>query len=341
VRRAHAAPSGLPPLRHLSRAAGGAGEGRLILASGVIGLFPGQGAQRVGMGRELAAAFACARAVFEEVDAALGFSLSRVCFEGPAEMLELTEHAQPALLACSVAAYRAVQERIPLAPVALAGHSLGEWSALVVAGALALGDAARGVRARGRLMQDAVPVGVGSMAAVMGLDAPSVAALCAAEAQGEVVAPANVNGAGQVVVAGHRGAVDRVVAAAKAQRAKAMLLPVSAPFHCGLMAPAGAGVGRFLADVELRPPAIPVYSSVEPRLVRDPADARGLLERQVTATVRWEETMAVLGCLSARLAVEFGVGRTLAGLWKRTHEAPPVLGVADPAGVEALCEALG
>lgn len=292
------------------------------------------------MGRELVREFACARAVFDEVDEALGTALSRLCFEGPGETLELTENAQPALLACSVAAYRAARECCALEPVAMAGHSLGEWSALVAAGALSLADAARGVRERGRLMQAAVPVGAGGMAAVMGLEAPEVEALCAEAAAGEVLAAANVNGAGQVVVAGHTAAVARLVELAKGRRAKVQVLAVSAPFHCALMAPAADGVARFLAGVTLSAPTVPVVTSVEGRPVDGPDDIRRLLARQVTAPVRWEATMRTLAAMPARLAVELGAGRTLAGLWKRTVPAIPVLPVGEPAALVALREAL-
>ena len=337
--RAHAAPSGVSALRNVPWPADHGGKGRLTLAAGIICLFPGQGAQRVGMGRDLAERFPRARQVFEEVDDALGFALSRVCFEGPAETLALTEHAQPALLACSVAAYRIARECVDLEPVAMAGHSLGEWSALVAAGALTLRDAAVGVRMRGRLMQDAVPIGVGAMAAIMGLDAATVYALCERHAQGEIVAPANLNGAGQVVVAGHRGAVERVAGGARELRAKVQMLPVSAPFHCALMAPAAEGVGRFLDGIAIAPPGAPVYTSVEAQLVTDPDDIRRLLRAQVTAPVCWEDTMRVIGALPARLAAEFGAGRTLAALWKRVVETPAALPVGDPEGVQALREA--
>src|SRR5262245_40645697 len=259
--RADAAPPGLRALRNVSRTSDDRREGRLTLPPPVICLFPGQGAQRVGMGRDLAREFPTARTTFEEVDAHLGMALSTLCFEGPAETLELTENAQPALPACSVAAYRVARETSDFSPAVMAGHSLGEWSALVAAGALALGDAARGVRERGRLMQAAVPVGVGGMAAVMGLQAADVDALCAAAANGDVLAAANLNGAGQVVVAGHKAAVERLVALAKERRAKAQLLAVSAPFHCSLMAPAAAGVERFVSGVALTTPTVPVVSS--------------------------------------------------------------------------------
>jgi len=340
VRGAYAPASRLSSLRYLSGPAGDDGEGRLTLRGAVIGLFPGQGAQRVGMGRSLAEQFACARQTFEEVDDRLGTSLSRLCFEGPADRLELTENAQPALLACSVAAFRAARERTGFEPAALAGHSVGEWSALVVADALDLGDAARGVRERGRLMQQAVPVGAGAMAAVMGLDPAAVEVLCAEAAAGRVLSPANLNGAGQVVVAGHTDAVERLVVLVKERRARAQMLSVSAPFHCALMAPAADGVARFLAGVTLRTPSVPVFTSVEARPVSDPADIGELLRRQVTAPVRWEATMRALGTVPAVLAVEFGAGKALAGLWKRTVDQPPVLSVGDAEGMPALQEAL-
>jgi len=292
------------------------------------------------MGRTLAEAFPAARRAFEEVDDRLGIALSTVCFEGPAERLELTEHAQPALLACSVAAYRVAREEIGFAPAAMAGHSLGEWSALVASGALDLGDAAAGVRERGRLMQEAVPLGTGAMAAVMGLETPLVEELCAAARDGDVLAPANLNGASQVVVAGHRRAVERFVALAKARRGRAQLLPVSAPFHCALMAPAADGVARFLRGVAVRAPAVPLVTSVEGRAVTEADDVRVLLERQVTAPVRWEATMRVLAGTPARCAVEFGAGRTLAGLWKRTIDAPPCLTFGEADALPGLREAL-
>jgi [acyl-carrier-protein] S-malonyltransferase len=339
MRRAYAAPPGVSALRNVPRATGRRGKGRLTPPR-IICLFPGQGAQRVGMGRELAQEFACARHVFEEVDDALGFALSRLCFEGPAETLALTMHAQPALLACSVAAYRVARERVPFEVAAMAGHSLGEWSALVAADALALRDAAAGVRLRGRLMQEAVPVGVGAMAAIMGLDAATVGELCERSAAGEIAAPANLNGAGQVVVAGHRGAVERVVEHARARGAKVQLLPVSAPFHCALMAPAAEGVGRFLDGLAIAPPTAPVYSSVEARRVFDADDIRTLLRAQVTAPVRWEDTMRAIGAQPARVAVEFGAGRTLAALWKRAVAAPAALPVGDCTAVRALGEAV-
>jgi len=288
------------------------------------------------MGSDLVAAFPVARRTFEEADDWLGTPLSRLCFEGPEETLRLTEHAQPAILTASIAAYRVLRELADVRPAALAGHSLGEWSALVAADALDLGEAVVGVRERGRLMQAAVPAGEGAMAAVLGLDAGTVTALCTEAASGEVVVAANLNGGGQIVVAGHATAVGRLVTLANARRARARLLPVSAPFHCPLMEPAAAGLARHLAGVRFRDPAIPVVTSVEARPVRSAAEIAGLLVRQVTAAVRWEETVGVLAGLGATLALETGPGRVLAGLVTRI--APEV--AALPAGdVDALTHA--
>jgi len=292
------------------------------------------------MGGALAAAFAVARETFAEADESLGSALSRLCLEGPAETLALTEHAQPAILTVSVAAWRVLSEASGVVPRALAGHSLGEWSALVAAGSLRFADAVRGVRERGRLMQAAVPAGEGAMAAVMGLDADAVAALCAEAAAGQVVVPANLNGAGQVVVAGHAAAVDRVVALAADRHARARRLEVSAPFHSPLMAPAAAGLAAWLAEVPIADPALAVVSSVEARPLRDGADARRLLVAQVTAPVRWEGTIAALDAFAPAVALELGPGQVLSGLMKRLRPAVRALAVGDPAGLEAALEAL-
>ena len=303
-------------------------------------LFPGQGSQRVGMGRDLAEAFPVARRTFEEADERLGTALSRLCFDGPEERLRLTEHAQPAIVAASIAAYRVLEETAGLAPAAVAGHSLGEWSALVAAGALGLGDALAGVRERGRLMQEAVPAGEGAMAAVIGLDAQVVVALCAEAAEDEVLAPANLNGGGQVVVAGHARAVGRFVRLAKARGAHTQHLPVSAPFHCALMAPAAAGLARFLESVRFGDPAVPVFTGVEARRVEGSAELPQLLVRQVTAPVRWEETVRALARVGATVALETGPGRVLSGLLRRIVPSLTAIPAGDLAGVARAREVL-
>jgi [acyl-carrier-protein] S-malonyltransferase len=292
------------------------------------------------MGHGLADAFPVARRTFEEADDALGFGLTRLCATGPAADLARTELAQPAILTVSVAAWRVLRDTTEVAPAALAGHSLGEWSALVAAGALDLPTAVRGVRERGRLMQEAVPLGQGTMAAVMGLDAAAVAALCAEAADGQVLVPANLNGAGQVVVAGHTAAVDRLVARAKASRVRVVKLDVSAPFHCPLMAPAADGLARVLDGAAIRDPAIPVVTSVEARPVRGAADVRALLVAQLTAPVRWEATIDALDAYAPGLALEPGPGNVLTALLKRLRPAVPCIAVGDPAGVEAARGAL-
>ena len=292
------------------------------------------------MGRDLVADFAAARLVFEEADERLGFALSTLCFEGPADELGLTQNAQPGILATSIATFRVLEEIAELEASAVAGHSLGEWSALVAAGALALGDALRGVRERGRLMQDAVPPGVGAMAAVIGLDAATLAALCEEAAGDEVLAPANLNGAGQIVVAGHASAVDRLMALARAQNARVQRLDVSAPFHCPLMRPVADGLERFLAGVTIREPRIPVVSSVEPRTVGAPADIASLLVAQVTAPVRWEETMQAVHAFAPARALEVGPGRVLTGLARRLWRDVPCEPVGDVASVQRVRELL-
>jgi [acyl-carrier-protein] S-malonyltransferase len=306
-----------------------------------VGLFPGQGSHQVGMGRDLAAAFPVARRVFAEADEVLGSRLSRLCFEGPQEELRLTEHAQPAILAVSVATHRVLAETAGFAPAMVCGHSLGEWSALVAAGALAFADAVHAVRERGRLMQSAVPAGQGAMAAVLGLDAEAAAALCVEAAGDEVLTPANYNGGGQVVVAGHAGAVQRLVALAKERRARAQLLAVSAPFHCPLMAPAADGLRAVVAGMRFREPAIPIVTSVEARRVTGATELPELLVRQVTAPVQWERTIRVVVEAGATLALETGPGRVLTGLLRRI--APDLTGVpvGDVDGVARAKEALG
>ena len=281
-------------------------------------LFPGQGSQAVGMGRALVERFSVAAEVFAEADAALGFSLSRLCFEGPEEDLTLTHNTQPAIVTTSIAAWRALAQETDLQPACVAGHSLGEYSALVAAGALDFADAVRIVRERGRLMQAAVPPGVGAMAALFGLSEQIVGEVCAEAAQGEVVSPANLNGGGQVVIAGHAGAVHRAVAAAKERGAKrAVELAVSAPFHCGLMAPAADGLARVLEPSSVHPPTVGVIANATAEVNRDAERVKDLLVRQVTAPVRWEESLRRVRDLGCEGAVELGAGRVLSGLFKR------------------------
>ena len=292
------------------------------------------------MGRDLADSFPVARRVFEEADDRLGLALSRLCFEGPEDALVLTEHAQPAILAASVAAFRVLEETAGLRPAAVAGHSLGEWSALVAAGALALGDAVVAVRERGRLMQEAVPAGAGAMAALMGVERADVEQLCDEARGDDVLSPANLNGAGQIVVAGHTGAVERLLGLAAARRIRAQRLPVSAPFHCTLMAPAAAGLARHLAQVRFSAPRVPVWTSVEARPVAGAAELPDLLVRQVTSTVRWEETVRGMAGLGATLALETGPGRVLTGLLRRTIATLPGVPAGDLAGIERAREML-
>jgi [acyl-carrier-protein] S-malonyltransferase len=280
-------------------------------------LFPGQGSQRVGMGRELAAEHALARQTMDEADDALGFALSRVCFEGPEAELTRTEHCQPAILAVSVALWRALGAAADLTPQWLAGHSLGEYTALVVGGALGFADALRLVRLRGRLMQAAVPEGVGAMAAIVGADDARVAEVCVAAAENEVVAPANYNGAGQVVIAGHRAAVARAAEALREAGARVIPLNVSAPFHCRLMAPVAAELATALAGVEIAPLAVPIITNVEAAMNADAGRVRELLIEQVTAPVRWSQSMETLHRLGCRRAVEVGPGRVLTNILQR------------------------
>jgi [acyl-carrier-protein] S-malonyltransferase len=283
--------------------------------------FPGQGSQAVGMGKALAERFASARAVFDEVDAALGEKLSAVMWEGPADKLTLTENAQPALLAVSFATIRVLETEagLDLARDAayVAGHSLGEYSALAAAGAFSLADAVRLVRIRGRAMQEAVPVGQGAMAALLGLEPDVVQAIAAQAAQGEVCAAANDNAPGQIVVSGHKSAVERAVEIARSRGARAMMLPVSAPFHCTLMQPAADAMRDALARVIVRKPKVPLVANVTARPVDDPAEIVRNLVTQVTGTVRWRESIAYLAAHGVDRLVEAGSGKVLTGLVRR------------------------
>jgi [acyl-carrier-protein] S-malonyltransferase len=300
-------------------------------------IFPGQGSQYAGMGKDLADNFPVARQIFEEANDALGFDLAALCYNGPEEDLKLTANTQPAILTTSVAALRALETETGLVPDFAAGHSLGEYSALVCAGSLSFADAVRTVRQRGKFMQEAVPVGTGSMAAILGLDIEALDEVCHAAAQGQVVAPANYNSDGQVVIAGHTEAVGRAIELAKEKGAKrALPLPVSAPFHCSLMIPAGERLARVLAEISVNPLAMPVVTNVEAAPNQDAARVRDLLVRQVSAPVRWQETIACLLGLGVDRYVEVGPGKVLAGLVKRMAKGSILQNVQDAADVSAL-----
>jgi len=300
-------------------------------------VFPGQGSQYPGMGRELADNFPLARQVFEEAGDALGMDLARLCFEGPEEALRLTANTQPAILATSIAALRVVESECGLTPACAAGHSLGEYSALVCAGALNFADAVRTVRQRGTFMQEAVPIGVGTMAAIMGLENDVLEEICRLAAEGEVVAPANFNSPGQVVIAGHAGAVERAIALAKERGAKrALQLPVSAPFHCSLMMPAAERLALALADIAVNPLVLPVVSNVEAAPNMDALRLKDLLVRQVSSPVRWDESITGMAQSGVERFVEIGPGKVLCGLIKRIVKGAAVQNVEDIAGVKAL-----
>jgi [acyl-carrier-protein] S-malonyltransferase len=304
-------------------------------------LFPGQGSQYPGMGRELAEVFPCARAVFEEADRALGFPLSKLCFEGPAEELQLTANTQPSILTVSVATAEVLRERGVRADY-VAGHSLGEYSALAVAGALRLAEAVRLVRKRGQYMQEAVPVGQGAMAALLGLELAVAKEVCRVAAQGEVVSPANLNAPGQVVIAGHAEAVARAVEIAKSRGAKrAMLLKVSAPFHCALMKPAQERLAQDLDHAEFADPQVPLVNNADARVVRTAAAAREGLKRQVTTPVRWEESVQVLRAEGVEVFIEVGPGKVLSGLVRQIDRQAECLRVEDVASLNEALARLG
>jgi [acyl-carrier-protein] S-malonyltransferase len=304
-------------------------------------IFPGQGSQAVGMGKALADAFVPARAVFEEVDEALGENLSKVIWEGPAETLTLTENAQPALMAVSLAAMRVLETEagVDLARDAqfVAGHSLGEYSALAASGALPLGDTARLLRIRGRAMQKAVPGGTGAMAALLGLDFDQAAAVAAEAAQGQVCQAANDNGGGQVVISGHKAAIERAVEIARGKGARrAMMLPVSAPFHCALMQPAAEAMAVALATVALKPPVVPVVANVLVKPVSDPSEIVRALVAQVTGTVRWRESIAFMAAAGVTTFYEVGAGKVLSGLVKRIVDGASATSIGTPDEVAAF-----
>ncbi|MCU0986601.1 MAG: ACP S-malonyltransferase [Acetobacteraceae bacterium] len=312
-------------------------------------VFPGQGSQAVGMGRALAEAFPVAREVFEEVDEALKQKLSALMFEGPIETLTLTENAQPALMATSIAALRVLEKEgrlaLPEAAVLVAGHSLGEYSALAAAGAFDLATCARLLRLRGQAMQKAVPPGEGAMAALLGCELAEAEALCAEAAEGptgrEVVEPANDNGGGQVVISGATAAVDRAIALAPSKGIKrAMKLPVSAPFHCAMMAPAAAVMQDALAAADLRAPVVPVVANVTAAKAAEPDEIRALLVKQVTATVRWRESVQAMRAMGVDTIVELGAGKVLAGLVKRIDKDISATSIGTPEEVEAFLKAM-
>ena len=304
-------------------------------------VFPGQGSQAVGMGRALAENFPAARQAFDEIDAALGEKLTTVMWQGPAETLTLTENAQPALLAVSVAALRVLESEagfdVEREAAYVAGHSLGEYSALAAAGSLDPADAARLVRIRGRAMQQAVPVGVGAMAALLGLEFDAAAAIAAEAAQGQVCQAANDNGGGQVVVSGDRAAVERAVELAKARGARrAMMLTVSAPFHCALMQPAADAMAQALAATQVRAPKVPVVANVLARPISEPNEIVRSLVAQVTGTVRWRESVAFMAQAGVKAFYEVGAGKVLSGLVKRIADGATGIAVGTPEDIAAV-----
>jgi [acyl-carrier-protein] S-malonyltransferase len=307
--------------------------------------FPGQGSQAVGMGKALADAFPAARAIFDEVDAALREKLSATIWEGPAETLQLTENAQPALMAVSIATLRVLQSEAGFSVARdaafVAGHSLGEYSALAAAGSLSIPDTARLLRTRGLAMQKAVPVGVGAMAALLGLDYEAAVAVASEAAQGQVCQAANDNGGGQVVVSGDKAAVDRAVETAKAKGAKrAMLLPVSAPFHCKLMQPAADAMAQALAGVSIKKPAAPLVSNVLASAIDDPDEIRRRLIEQVTGTVRWRESVEFMAGKGVTKFFEIGAGKVLSGLVKRIADGAVGVSVSGPNDIATAKDAL-
>jgi [acyl-carrier-protein] S-malonyltransferase len=304
-------------------------------------LFPGQGSQKAGMGAELAREFPAARRVFEEADEALGFALSRMCFEGPEEELRLTVNTQPAMVATSIAALRAFESECGAVAEMAAGHSLGEYSALVAAGALPLADALRAVRERGRLMQEACPPGHGGMAALIGLDMAAVEAICGeVSTGGQIAAPANLNAPGQIVISGHAEAVRRGLDLAKQRGAAASVeLKVSAPFHCALMRPAREGMAPVLERLTISPLDFGVIANVTAEVNRDAGRVKPLLLEQITAPVRWEESMNVLARAGIAEAIEFGAGKVLMGLMRRINRGVKTRAVEDAASLRAAAQA--
>lgn len=308
------------------------------MTNSIAFLFPGQGSQAVGMGKELAERHAIARQTFEEADDALGYKLSQICFHGPEEQLRLTEITQPAILTASVAAYRVAAEK-GLKPSFVAGHSLGEYSAHVAAGTLTFADAVRTVRNRGKYMQEAVPVGVGAMAAILGMASESVANVCHEAAQGEVCEPANINSPEQIVISGHTRAVERAAKLADERGAKkAKLLPVSAPFHCLLMKPAQDRLATDLTALQFAQPRVGVVCNVDAAEVREPDPARDALIRQVTGSVKWDQSIRLLISRGVRTFVEIGPGKVLWGLMRQIDRTPTALYVNEDASLHKTME---
>lgn len=303
-------------------------------------IFPGQGSQVVGMGKELAEKYPLARQTFEEANEALGYKVSRVCFEGPEEQLRLTEITQPAILTASVAALRVLETRMPK-PCYVAGHSLGEYAAHVASGTFSFADAVRTVRKRGKYMQEAVPVGVGAMAAILGMDLEKVVGVCQDAAEGEVCSPANINSPEQVVISGNTAAVERATKLADERGAKrAKLLPVSAPFHCSLMKPAQDRLDEDLKKLHMNKPVYPVACNVDAQLVIDDLRALDTLVRQVTGSVKWEQCMRVLIAQGVETFIEVGPGKVLCGLMRQIDRSKACLNVSDDASLVKTVEAL-
>ncbi|MFZ0900576.1 MAG: ACP S-malonyltransferase [Candidatus Sulfotelmatobacter sp.] len=304
-------------------------------------IFPGQGSQAVGMGKELFEKFPIARKTFEEADNALGYKLSQVCFEGPEQQLRLTEITQPAILTVSVAALRVLEGRVPK-PSFVAGHSLGEYSAHVASGTMTFADAIRTVRKRGKYMQEAVPVGIGAMAAILGMELEKVSAVCQEAAQGEVCSPANINSPEQIVISGNTAAVERGTKLADERGAKrAKLLPVSAPFHCSLMKPAQDRLEPDLNALKTQKPVYPVVCNVEASLVSDEIRARETLVAQVTGSVKWEQSMRLLIEKGVQTFVEIGPGKVLCGLMRQIDRSKTCLNVADDASLTKALQQFG
>jgi [acyl-carrier-protein] S-malonyltransferase len=311
------------------------------MAENIIALlFPGQGSQAVGMGKDLFDKYPLARQTFDEADEALGYKLSTVCFEGPEDQLRLTEITQPAILTVSIAALRVLETRIPK-PCYVAGHSLGEYSAHVASGTLSFADAVRTVRNRGKYMQEAVPVGVGAMAAILGMDLEKVTAVCHDAAQGEVCEPANINSPEQIVISGNTAAVERAAKLADERGAKrAKLLPVSAPFHCSLMKPAQDRLKADLDALKLQKPVYPVACNVDAELLTDDLRARDTLLRQVTGSVKWEQCMRLLIAQGVQTFIEVGPGKVLCGLMRQIDRSKTCLNVSDDATLTKTVESL-